>query len=82
MRTNGSKGNQQAEWEPFNAVMHAEVTKVNEWRNWGEKTFFSKKKKVSEKKFFSSEIFFSLNFMSFWTQVEAGRKPMPTLHPE
>ena len=38
--------------------MHLEVTKVNKWRNWGEKCFFAEENFFSEKTFFISETFF------------------------
>ena len=48
----------------------------------GEKKSFLKKNISFQKTNFISELFFSPNIMSFRTQVEAGKKRMPWLHPE
>ena len=48
----------------------------------GEKKIFFEEKIFFEKKIFISEFFFPPNIMSFGTQVEAGKKRMPWLHPE
>ena len=64
---------------PYNAEINLEVTKDNKWRNWGETAFFWKENGFSGKRNFSG--FFLPNFMSFGTQVEAGSKRMPWLHP-